>query len=216
MAVERVYLIRHGETDWNTSGRWQGCLQVDLNVAGWAQAAKLAEALAGEGIEAIYTSDLSRAADTARVLGDRLGVTPRADPRLRELDIGCFQGMTVAEITARYPQEYADFMAAPLEYVLPGGESRQLLKRRAMAALGDYVAEAAAARIAVITHGGVVKALLAGLWPAEAARYHGMDIPNTSITTLERRGDAWARGRVADVAHLGGRDWSDEDAGVYF
>ena len=113
MTVERVYLIRHGETDWNTNGRWQGLLPVDLNDTGRQQAQRLATALLHEEIEAIYTSDLSRAEETAHIVGDVLGIVPVTDARLRELDIGVFQGLTLDEIKQRYPQHYAAFMDEP-------------------------------------------------------------------------------------------------------
>ena len=216
MVVERVYLIRQGETDWNTNGRWQGLLPVELNGVGREQAQKLAAVLTGKSIEAIYTSDLSRAEETARIVGDRLGVTPVVDVRLRELDIGVFQGLTVPENTQRYPQEYADFMAQPMTYVLPQGESRRMLETRIMAAWNDFTGVPDRRRIAIVTHGGVIKMFLSALQPDKAAYYQVFDIPNTSITVVNLHNGAWQIGDLANVMHLGGKDSSDEDAGVYF
>jgi broad specificity phosphatase PhoE len=214
--VERVYLIRHGETDWNTSGRWQGLLPVDLNDVGREQARRLAAVLQREAIDAIYTSDLSRAEETARIVGTVLGLVSSADARLRELNIGLFQGLTLDEIKQRYSQEYAAFMAEPITYVLPQGESRRLLAARIMAAWHEFVNRPDTRRIAIVTHGGAVKMLLSALFPAKSAEFQIMDIPNTSITILSCHDNEWKIHDLANVMHLGGQDSSDKDTGIYF
>lgn len=216
MAVDRVYLIRHGETDWNTNGRWQGLLPVDLNDVGRDQARKLADILRHEAIEAIYTSDLLRAGETARIVGDVLGIVPSPDPRLRELDIGLFQGLTLDEIKQRHPQAYTQFMKEPITYVLPEGESRRMLLERVISAWHDFVNRPDLRRIAIVTHGGAVKMLLGGLFPLKQAEFQAIDIPNTSITVLKRNGSDWVIHTLANVMHLGGEDSSDKDTGVYF
>lgn len=216
MAVERVYLIRHGETDWNSNGRWQGLLPVDLNDTGREQARRLASVLRHDEIEAIYTSDLSRAEETARIVGNALGIVPSVDVRLRELDIGVFQGLTLDEIKQRYPEHYAAFMDEPITYVLPEGESRRLLQVRVSAAWHDFVSRSDVRRIAIVTHGGAVKMLLSDLFPTNQAGFQVMDIPNTSITVLKRDRNDWIIHDLANVMHLGGKDSSDKDTGVYF
>lgn len=216
MTVDRVYLIRHGETDWNTSVRWQGLLPVDLNDTGREQARKLAGVLRAEVIEAIYTSDLSRAEETARIVGEVLDILPSLDVRLRELDIGVFQGLTVDEIKQYHPHNYAAFMDEPITCVLPEGESRHMLQTRVMAAWHDFVGRSDVERIAIVTPGGAVKMLLSGLFPLKQAEFQTMDIPNTSITVLKRDGNAWEIHDLANVMHLGGEDSSDKDTGVYF
>lgn len=216
MAVDRVYLIRHGETDWNANGRWQGQLAVDLNATGREQARKLARVLQPEAIEAIYTSDLSRAEETAQIIGAVLGVQPVRDSRLRELNIGAFQGLTVQEIQQRYPQEYAAFLAEPFTYLLPQGESRRLLQERVTAVLRESTTRSDVRRIAIVTHGGVVKMLLSAVCPAKETEFQAMDIPNTSITILKRANSEWLIADLANVAHLGGKDSSDKDTGIYF
>jgi probable phosphoglycerate mutase len=87
-----LLLIRHGETDWNAEHRWQGHADVPLNARGRDQAKALAEELAPEGVDAIYASDLSRARDTAEIVGERLGVPVVLDPDLREIDVGSWDG----------------------------------------------------------------------------------------------------------------------------
>src|SRR5712691_6348769 len=87
-----LLLVRHGETDWNAEHRWQGHADVPLNARGRKQAKALAEELAPQGVDAIYTSDLSRARDTAAIVGERLGVPVVLDPDLREIDVGSREG----------------------------------------------------------------------------------------------------------------------------
>lgn len=214
--VNRVSLIRHGETEWNTSGRWQGILPVPLNDMGREQARKLATALRQDAIQRIYTSDLSRASETAQIVAETLGIPVSVDKRLRELDIGVFQGLTVEEILQRHAQEYRDFMAQPIAYVLPQGESREQMGQRMMAAWNDFISQTDMKHIAIVSHGGAIKMLLSVLWPGQAEAFHTYDIPNTSITRLTHVDGVWQISDLANVAHLGHKDSSDEDAGVYF
>ena len=97
----RIIAIRHGETDWNLASRIQGQLDIGLNEAGHRQARRLAAALAGETLDAVYTSDLARARDTAQALVGRTGLALRSDRGLRERRFGIFEGLTFAEIEQR-------------------------------------------------------------------------------------------------------------------
>lgn len=214
--VNRVSLIRHGETEWNTSGRWQGILPVPLNDMGREQARKLASALRRDTIQMIYTSDLSRASETAQIIAETLAIPVLIDERLRELDIGVFQGLTVEEILQRHAVEYADFMAQPIAYVLPQGESREHMGQRMKAAWNDFISQTDKEHIAIVSHGGAIKMLLSVLWPGQAEVFHSYDIPNTSITRLTCVDEVWHISDLANVAHLGHKDSSDKDAGVYF
>src|SRR5919204_5528893 len=102
--MTELLLVRHGETDWNVQQRWQGHQDPPLNALGREQARALAEALAGEGIDAVYTSDLRRARETAEIVAARLGVEVRPLPDLREIDVGTWSGLTMDEIRTRWPE----------------------------------------------------------------------------------------------------------------
>src|SRR5579871_6119870 len=99
-----ILLARHGETEWNVARRWQGHAESDLTDTGRAQALELASLVGESGISAIYSSDLRRAADTASIVADALGLTVRVDAELREVDVGEWSGLTSAEIEARFPE----------------------------------------------------------------------------------------------------------------
>lgn len=134
-----VYLIRHGETDWNMQGRWQGHVDVPLNEIGYRQARLLANRLARDGVrfEAIYSSDLARAYQTAWEIGTVLKVPVQLLPALREIDTGRWSGLTTDEVRTQFPDEWEQIMQG---HDLPrgGGETIAALQRRVvMAVRGD-------------------------------------------------------------------------------
>lgn len=198
--LERAYLIRHGETDWNAAQRWQGFAPTGLNDAGCQQAQALADYLRARPIRAVYTSDLPRALQTAQILGAALGVDPQVDARWRELDVGVFQGLTAAEVQLRYPDELAAWRADTLDYRLPNGETRRELQERAAAAWAAAVAGHQAGEIAIVSHGGTIRLLLRRLLAPNVS--DGRALPNTSITTLARAAGGWHLEGLAETPHL--------------
>ncbi len=156
MPETTVLLIRHGETAWNAEHRIQGLLDVPLSTTGVWQAARLAERLGSEPIEAIIASDLARAWLTAQPLAQRLGLEPVAEPRVRERDFGSFQGHTVDEVAARWPDEFHAWRARDPAWAMPGGESGHQFIARVLEALHDVARTHAGRTVAVVTHGGVL------------------------------------------------------------
>lgn len=199
--VERVHLIRHGQTDWNVEGRWQGTLPTELNPEGHAQAVALATYLRTWPIQAVFTSDLPRASQTAAALGRSLSVEPIIDQRWQEFHLGIFQGLTRDEIEMRYAHEWHEFRRLYWDYVVPKGESRRILQARAFAAWSDVIAQEDASEVAVVSHGGVIRMLLLKLF-ADHPDVQNIHIDNTSITTIERQGDGWHLLRAALTPHL--------------
>ena len=120
-----LYLIRHGETDWNLDGRWQGHTDIPLNSIGRKQAKILAQRLHGEGtrFDVIYSSDLTRAYQTAWEIGAAIKVAVQLLPPLREIDMGCWSGLTRDEIKSRYPMEYR---LLELDHDIPRGGGENL------------------------------------------------------------------------------------------
>jgi len=202
MRVKEVYLIRHGQTDWNTLGRWQGQLDVALNDVGRRQAAALAEYSTRLPIGAIYTSDLARAYDTAQPMAAALGLEPVIDQRWRELHIGVFAGLTRPEIEARYPTEYAAFLDDDMGYAPPEGESRLAMQQRGRAAFDDMVQAAQSETVAVMTHGGTIRLLLLSLFPQQQPDLANLKVPNTSLTLLRRQTTGWSIAELIETPHL--------------
>jgi broad specificity phosphatase PhoE len=142
--VTTLLLVRHGETDWNAERRWQGHADVPLNARGRAQAEALAEQLTGERIDAIYSSDLSRARDTAAAVGARLDVPVVSDPDLREIDVGAVEGLTWDESEALRAEGWP-------------GEPKADHARRILRALDRIAAAHPHSRVLVVTHGGSMR-----------------------------------------------------------
>ena len=156
MTPTRLVLARHGETDWNRVGRWQGHADPPLNETGRRQAAGLADRLAGNGIVAVYSSDLARARETARAVAHRLGLGVVEDPALREIDVGSWSGLTRAHVAERFPEGYARWLEGEIGH---DGETREQLAERVVGAATTIGGRHAGETVLVVTHGGVIRAL---------------------------------------------------------
>ena len=162
MSETRFLLIRHAESTWNAQRRWQGQGDPPLSPAGQHQAAQLGQRLRALPIDILLASDLARAAQTAEVVGEVLGLDPRPDPRLRELDIGHWSGLTRKEIAERDGETLARFDGGDPD-VRPGGaESRREVATRVHSALTAEARAHPGACIAVVTHLGVIRSLHPG------------------------------------------------------
>jgi probable phosphoglycerate mutase len=192
LPVPRLVVWRHGRTEWNATGRFQGQLDPPLDDEGRRQATEAAPHLAASGPlpegTVVVSSDLNRAADTARTLSDVLGVPVRIDPRLREFGLGCWEGLTREEVAERHPEQYADWLAGrPVRG--RGGEDPADVPRRALAALRDLPGAPAAV---VVTHGGTAARLmeaLLGLGP-EHRRVFG-PLGNCAWSELAVQSERW-------------------------
>jgi probable phosphoglycerate mutase len=146
--VTTLLLARHGETDWNRELRIQGSSDTDLNDVGRAQARALADELAGEQLDAIYSSDLRRARETAEIVATGRGLDVRLDADLRERSFGSWEGLTRAEIAERFPDiEHHD------------GETDEQVRRRVLDAVHRIVLAHPGEEVLVVSHGGALNAL---------------------------------------------------------
>ena len=198
----RVLLIRHGETDWNAEGRWQGHAPIPLNATGTRQSAALGRYLAANGyrLDRLVSSDLERAAQTAAAISAALDMPVQPDARLREIDLGEWQGLTRDEITQWDGDRYAAYRNDWRDTPVPSGESRRIVQVRARAAFDDWTAQYAGQTLAIVTHGGTLGMLLESLF----GQIERPSLSNTSITIVERAAedDAWTLECVAWTPHL--------------
>jgi probable phosphoglycerate mutase len=146
--VTTILLARHGETDWNRDGLWQGWADPPLNETGRAQARELAEQLRDVPFDSVYSSDLQRAHETAEIVAAPHGVPVVTDPGLREIDVGSWSGLTRAEIEERFPDGER-----------PDGETRDQHATRVLAAVERIARDTPGRRILLVTHGGTMRAL---------------------------------------------------------
>ncbi len=202
MAVERIIFIRPGETDWNKLERWQGWVAVPLNEHGRRQSEALARFLRSIGMAALYTSDLKRALQTAEILQRAGSFELILDERLRERNIGLWQGLTLDEMRKWYADEYAAMLKDADTYRVPGGESREDVRVRMKAAFDDVLAQAKGETVGMLTHTTALKVLMEDLFPG----YNPLtvDLGNTSVTTMRRKDDGWKLVAVDDCLHLEG------------
>lgn len=161
--ITRIALIRHGETAWNAERRLQGHLDIDLNDEGRRQARALAAALAHERgeFDILVSSDLARAAQTAKALGEVLQLPLYIDGRLRERCYGGFEGLLYSEIAERYPREFAAWQGRDVDGTLPPGQNRGETFRqfhdRVIPAILGWAADNPGKSLALVAHGGVLE-----------------------------------------------------------
>lgn len=190
MTLRRLVLWRHGQTDYNADLRMQGQLDSQLTATGRDQVQQAAELLTGLRPDLLVTSDLSRAADTAAVLAERTGLQPQVDKRLRETNLGDWEGLTHAEVEAGWPGAFERWRSDP-ECAPPGGETRVAVANRAAQVVGEL--DAGTAQVVVLcTHGGLIAGLTAsilGLPLANWSMFRG--VRNCHWTVLSRRPDGW-------------------------
>jgi probable phosphoglycerate mutase len=189
--LEGVVLARHGQTNDNLEPlRFQGFTDTPLNHTGRAQARELARRLAdgefdglGRRLRALWSSDLSRARETAEIVGGEVGLEPVLDARLREASRGRWEGHTFAEIEAREPELYAQWRGLPAIWRFPDGESLREQQERVTAALTDMHAAGALPALAVC-HGGSIRVMLCASDPRGLAAFHEFDVPNVAVVPL--------------------------------
>jgi glucosyl-3-phosphoglycerate phosphatase len=186
-----LVIWRHGRTEWNDTGRFQGHTDVPMDAVGHAQAAAAALALAVLAPTAIVSSDLSRASETAAYLGKLTGVPVGLDERLREIDVGEWSGLTRPEIEAKFPDTNAAWLRGE-DVRREGGETLAEVTARATAALADALATSGDGPLVVVTHGGVSRALVLALLglPIEHASAFAA-LGNARWAALVRRGSGW-------------------------
>lgn len=187
-----VYMVRHGETDWNVERRFQGQLDVELSKTGLRQAAAVARWLAQQPVNfsAIYSSDLKRASRTALIIGARLDLVPILDPALREINAGDWQGLVPSEIEARFPGKLDEWHEKIDTFTLPGGESIPLVQERVFRAYQQIVEQHPGEAIIIVSHGAALAALMAAL--------HDWELVETWHTRRARMGNTHVTVAVFD------------------
>ena len=197
----RVFLIRHGQTEWNVAGRAQGHSDVGLDETGYAQAEKVASVLEEEGIHKILSSDLQRCIETADPLVNRLGIDLQTYTDLRERTFGELEGAHYTEIRAYFSAESRVQGLETFEIRPEGGESLKDVWKR----LGKVhrTLERESRNVALFTHGGTCGLLLARLIRSQVATASSFRFENGAITELRRRPDGvFQLIRFADTSHL--------------
>jgi probable phosphoglycerate mutase len=191
--TRRIVLWRHGRTEWNATGRFQGQTDISLDEVGREQADGAARRLASLQPELLVSSDLHRARDTIAALATLTGLEIDLDVRLRETFAGDWQGLTGAEITSRYPEEYKSWRAGDPLLRVGGGETRQEVAERMAAAVRDVATRLSDDGLAVLTtHGGAARLGIAALIGMPLERFTNIGgLSNTSWSMLRDTDQGW-------------------------
>lgn len=211
--MTRIYLIRHGETQSNLENRIQGWLDTQLTEAGFQQAEALGQRFQNIPVDAVYASDLQRAMDTAQVICNIHNLPLHTDPALREMNLGEWSGQTTAELSRTQGEQMALFRAVDPQWHAPGGETYLQLRDRVDGALQQIVANHPGQTVAVVSHGGGIKQVL--------AKYKGLSVSeskddikqgNTSVNLIEFDGEEIRVTLQGDTSHLA---YLDRKANTY-
>lgn len=202
-AVTRVLAIRHGETAWNVDARIQGQLDIPLNELGRWQAARVAQTLAGETIDAIYTSDLQRARQTAQPIADAMGLPLGLEQGLRERRFGAFEGLLYPEIQARWPDGAKRWSTREPAYAPEGGgESLIDFYARVVDTASRLAAAHAGQSIVLVAHGGVMDCLYRAATRVDLQQHRSWKLVNAALNRLLYTPDGFTLVGWNDVGHL--------------
>ena len=208
----RIIALRHGETEWNVDTRIQGHLDIALSAKGRWQAERLAHALRGEPIKAIYASDLTRAWETAQYVARVQGLPVTQEVGLRERDFGDFEGKTFAEIEVLLPEQSLRWRKRDPEFYPAGGESLIALRARVMEAAERLAAQHPGQQIALVGHGGVMDVLYRAATRQDIQAPRTWALGNAAINRLLWTPEGFTLVGWADTQHLND-DVLDEAAG---
>lgn len=200
--ITRITAIRHGETAWNVDTRIQGQLDISLNEKGRWQAEQAGSALASESVDAIISSDLARAYETALALAKHHGLNVQTDRELREREFGNFQGKTFAEIEAQMPQEALLWRKRVPDFAPGGGESLLQFRERVTQCIRRLTSQNAGKHIIIVSHGGVMDIIYREATGLELQAPRTWQLGNASINRLLFNGRHFSLVGWSDTHHL--------------
>ncbi len=201
MSKTHLYLIRHGETDWNRLGRIQGHLDTPLNMLGITQAQAVAEHLPNLDYHALYSSDLRRSVDTAAFLAQRTGLHIHTKSCLRERDLGVLQGVVMAEADTQQ-LEILEKYTSDVDYIIPQGESSRQFMQRCLDCMTALAQQHSGENILVVTHGGVLGNMLKTTLGVPIQQKRHFRALNTCFNWFVYESGEWTLHTWGDVQHL--------------
>lgn len=204
ITTTRFCLVRHGETDWNVERRLQGHTDIELNAHGIKQATQMAKALKAFDLQfdVLYTSDLLRAAKTAKAIEDLYQVNAIVDARLRERHLGSLQGLTLSDAPLLEPELWKIHLQRNLHHDLKGGESISQFASRIHGALEKIRAQHSGQTILLVSHGGALDMMYRLASNQPLATEKAVSVPNASLNWIAHDGKSWGVEQWADARHL--------------
>lgn len=209
--MTRLILIRHGESTWNLTGRYQGNIDTELSERGVQQAACVSERLKDVSLDAIYSSPLRRAFHTAIAVALPHSLDIQVDEDLIEIDHGAWNGLLKEEVEKRYGPLLERWLQTPSRVKMPGGESLGDVARRVQKALGRIAAAHPQGAVAICSHDAVLKTIVALSLGMDLDNFWGIRLDNASITIIDYDGEGSRILVLNDACHLGG--WRSDVSG---
>lgn len=201
--MTEIIIIRHGETEWNQTGRFQGHSDVPLSKTGRAQAETLGQNLAINYVDAIYASDLIRAMETAAPLAARFGLTVTPDPLLRELNFGAWEGRSFSDVNAENPNAMKQFYNDPECADIPDSEPFPDFQKRVAGRVREIAELHRGKRIVIVSHGASIRILLADILAMPIRSIWHISQLNTAVNKIRFEDDGFAIVTLMnDTSHL--------------
>lgn len=181
----KIFLVRHGETEWNKLGKFQGCKDINLSTEGLVQAHYLYNKF-NNNFDCIYSSPLKRAVQTSKIICANTEIKPNIIDELREINFGDWEGLTIEEISCNFPNEFTKWRNDKIEGPICGGDlSLKSASIRASNAIKRIVNKNIGGNIIIVAHGGIIKAGLIGLFHWDMTMYHKLALGNTSVCEID-------------------------------
>ncbi len=200
--MKRLYLLRHGETEWNTKRITQGTTDIELTARGIEQAQNVANRLVSEKIDYIYASNLSRAYETARIIGKTIGVDVETASGIREMHFGGWQGLSVEDLKNQYPKEHIIWRSEPHKWSLEGAETLLQVQERTLTTVNNLRKKHPDKNVLLVSHGAAIKALLLGILDIDLSNYHKLMSSNTGLSIVDYNREYPIISLLNDTCHL--------------
>lgn len=197
-----IILIRHGETDWNREQVFRGRIDVALNEVGLTQARAVQESLKDTEIDGIYSSPLSRAFETATIVGENRNVAVRGEEGFIDIDFGAWQGLTHQKVKEEYKDLYETWLAQPDLVTFPDGESLKEVRIRSMESLEEVIKNNPEKTLALVSHRVVLKVLLCTILGLELSRFWYLRQDTCAINRVEYKDGSYFLTLLNDTGHL--------------
>ncbi|HHY90333.1 MAG TPA: histidine phosphatase family protein [Clostridiales bacterium] len=198
----RLYIVRHGETQWNAEARAQGSQNVQLTENGINQARLLANRIQHYPIHAIYSSDLDRAYETAKIIGKKINLEVNILNELREMSFGKWEGLTMDEIQQKYHDHYIVWRSTPHQAEIPDGERLLDVQTRSLKAVHQLLKRHKDQNILIVSHGVTIKSMILGLMDIELSNFYKIRQDNACLNIIEFREYGPVLVTLNDTAHL--------------
>lgn len=215
--MTRIYMVRHGQTEWNKLSKVQGRTDIELSETGTLQAKLLAKRLERENIDAIYSSSLQRALRTAEIIAEYKNCSVNKSEKYWEICFGPWEGMTINEIKERYSEHFRVYREDPASFSLPGAETFLELSERTYMGVKEIVKSHVGKNILIVSHGMAIKAAIIRILDIDIRNYTKFRIDNASITVIgfdENNSERPVLISLNDTCHLQGHEKDSGKEGV--